>query len=702
MTISGNMIIKFIKTNFYFAFITLFGILMSCTAANEKIEIHSGVQIYVHPDEAPAVRRAVLDLQRDLNNVLGGTSTIVDKMPESGEVIVVATGDRYAGSQPVITDWEAHQLYVDQQSIVLNGADMRGTIYAIYTFSEQFLGIHPLWFWASEVPVKKEKIEIAPDFSEIFPSPQIRYRAWFPNDRDLMVPWQKLSEENYEAFYETMLRLKLNTLEGGIADAKSFKPPYPAGREAAIASQRGLMVTGHHMLVFGSSYNDWNKYWGNVRQQTAPPINITDRDNLRDFWEFHIDLAQRNKLDVIWLVGFRGNRDIPFWEFFPDCPEDDASRAKVIEDMVSIQIDLLKKKTNKANPLMRLTLYNEMSRLVANNDFYIPQEDSLILNFVAARRDHFPDKDLLAYSFNNELVGYYMNLQFTSSGSHLAQAEGPWKIEQNFRMTDSISGGRLIFSVMNAGNIREHVLGLSASAKMMWNFNAFNPDSFLKDFSTEYFGERYGDEIARLYKDFFNSYWQQKKGDLPGFKRQYLFHDLRYARAAEMILTDLEAGKYRPNVLHGHKLDNPDKGSVGYFRVEPEDNGVENQVEAMLKGTAASIAKLEQVTAKADEIYPKLETGQQFFDDNLRGQAYLMLHLNKMLHNLTKAYRETADVQQRKQFLQQSVTELELAEQQLRKAEHGRFTDWYANERVFGIKNLEKRLKEYNTKIDRQ
>ncbi len=684
----------------YGYFLLILSTLLSCTAQPNSFEINKDVKIYLHPDELGPVQQAANDLQRDLTAVLGEQPEIVSQLPDTGEVIIIASGDYFHGEKPSVEGWEAHQIYADNGRVVLNGADMRGTIYAIYSFSEEFLGINPLWFWASETPEMKESIEVDADFHKIFSSPAIKYRAWFPNDRDLIIPWQFRSEENYEAFFETMLRLKLNTLEGGIADYKSFEPPYPAGKEASTASKRGLMVTGHHMLVFGSGYNNWNRYWEKVRQQPAPQISIYDKKSLSEFWGFHIDLAQKNNLDPIWLVGFRGNRDIPFWEFFPNSPKDDPSRAKVIEEMVQIQIDLLKEKTKKKNPLMRLTLYNEMSRLVANGDFHIPDEDSLIHNFVAARRDHFPNKDLLTYSFNNELVGYYMNLQFNSSGSHLAQAEGPYKMEQNYRMVDSICGGNLIFSVVNAGNIREHVLTLSANAEMMWNFGDYNSDAFLKKFSCNYFGNQFGEEIAALYKDFFNSYWQQKKVDLPGFKRQYLFHDLRYARAAEMILKDMEAGKYRPNVLHGHKLDNPDKGSVGYFRVEPADNGVENQVEAMLKGTSASIEKLEKVTQKADEIYPELESGKQFFSDNLRGQAYLMLYLNRMLFHLNEAYKETSDMQKRRQFLQESIRDLQMAHQQLKNAENGKFTGWYAPERVFGMKKLENRMQKYMERLD--
>ncbi len=135
-------------------------------------------------------------------------------------------------------------------------------------------------------------------------------------------------------------------LEGRIADSNSFKPPYPAGKEATTAKRHGLMVTGHHMLVLGSSYNDWDKYWENVKQQPTPRISITEKEKLCEFWSFHIDLAQRSDLDVIWHVGFRGNRDIPFWEFFPNSPTDDPSRAKFIEDMVN------KEKLNMENLLI--------------------------------------------------------------------------------------------------------------------------------------------------------------------------------------------------------------------------------------------------------------------------------------------------------------------------------------------------------------
>jgi hypothetical protein len=684
-------------------FILFLHFLVACvitqTVDGQDILVRGKISVYIHPDETGPVIRAVTDLLRDLNTVFGQPSSLVNKIPATGPVIIVATGNRYKGIHPVVKGWETHQLYNDKGRVILNGADMRGTIYAVYSFSEMILGVKPLWFWTAEKPAHKDQVLMKKNFLKIFSSPYVKYRTWLPNDTDFLGRWQKLSNENYEAFYETMLRLKLNTLEGVSEDKESFSPPFPAGKDAAIAQQRGMLNTGHHLNIFGSTYTYWEDYWKNVRHMPVPALTIANRKALREWWGYHIDAAKKNNLEVIWLVGFRGNRDIPFWEFFPDAPTDAKGRAKVIEEMINMQISLLKEKLNDPHPQMRLTLYNEMSNLVADGLLQLPKEPSLILNFVAARRDHFPAQDIRTHTFSGEPTGYYMNFQFTSTGSHMAQAEGPRKMEQNFRMVDSLSGKKLLFSVVNAGNMREHLLELSANADLLWNFKSFEARSFLNAFSSKYYGAEYGQEIARLYEDFFNSYWLQKKGALPGFDRQYLFQDLRYARAFEMLLNDLEKGKYTTSPLDNNPLDDPSKGSVGYFRVVPTDNGVTNQLEALIKGTGESITKLEKITSKADQLYSKLVQGKIFFDDNLRGQAYLMLHLNRSLNYLVQAYQRKDDQKSKRQFVQESLLELHAAQERLVESEHAPFIGWYASETKFGMKSIEQRLINFYDKL---
>lgn len=94
-----------------------------------------------------------------------------------------------------------------------------------------------------------------------------------------------------------------------------------------------------------------------------------------------------------------------------------------------------------------------------------------------------------------------MNLQFTSSGAHLAQAEGSWKMEQNFKVANDVSP--LHCSVINVGNIREFLLCCSAHAALMWNMGSYNTDTFLQDFCSRYFGQEHATEVAGLYRQLF-------------------------------------------------------------------------------------------------------------------------------------------------------------------------------------------------------
>ena len=114
---------------------------------------------------------------------------------------------------------------------------MRGAIYAIYTFSELFLEVPPLWYFSSWEPQYKKQVEIQSDFDYFQKSPQVRYRAWFPNDTDLFSPWRRLSKENNELWLETMLRLKLNTVE---LEATVTYPDYKLNGQAALLRKYGV------------------------------------------------------------------------------------------------------------------------------------------------------------------------------------------------------------------------------------------------------------------------------------------------------------------------------------------------------------------------------------------------------------------------------------------------------------------------------
>jgi hypothetical protein len=691
----------------------LFAIIGCCptTEVDGPIVLEPGVPIFVDPAEPGPVHLAVMDLQRDLESVLGAPSPIVHSLSDmagQNAIVVSSTGPLTADFRdPSLHGSEAHQVTVKKSAnashVVLQGTDMRGTIYAIYTFSEEFLNIPPLWFWASMEHERLDSVEVPADTRLIFPEPYVKWRAWFPNDRDLFSPWQHRAPENYDAHLETMLRLKMNTLEGRLMDGEAWDQPYTAGREAQAARDRGLVITGHHIFSFGSSIRDWDTYWTKIRKQEPPVTSIKNVDALKDFWRYHIETSLRENMEVIWLIGFRGNRDIQFWAFYEDSPDTDAERGAVIEQMMVEQVRLLKEVTGNPSPPMRTTLYAEKSVLFAAGHLHPPPDPTLIWNFVAARRDHFPAPDLQAIEVPDDRpLGYYMNFQFTSSGSHLAQGEGPWKMENNFRYVDGKNPRPLEFSVINAGNIREYVMTMSANAAMMWDFHGYDTDAFMLEFCERYFGPEHAADVADLYRDFFHSYWQQKKPDLDGFPRQYIFQDMRYARAIEQLTARFASG-YEPNPLKDRAAWVPISGE--YFRIVPEDSGTRNQLEAIVEGTGASIEKLENVVTRANTLYRSLPAQRRvFFNDNLRVHARFMLHLNETLNAVTRAFMtlETGTGSETANELDKAGSSLKTARRALEEAEHGRFTGWYDGDTKFKMNGLKERIQAVRDSLDEE
>jgi hypothetical protein len=657
------------------------------------VRLIPGAPIFVSDREPESVRRAVKDLQRDLKSVLGSESPVVNRIEAlAGKPAIVIAGPESGLAElrhPEIVGREAHGVFVRGPHVVLQGTDPRGTIYAVYTFSGQLLGIPPCWFWATWKPARKDAVTVAAGTEILFPSPAVRWRAWFPNDTDLLSPWRTRSAENSDAILETMLRLKLNTLEGGMMDASSFDRPFRAGRQVRLARDRGLALTGHHMLIFGSDLNDWDDYWTKIRHQDAPKRTLANVQGLEEFWRYHIETGRREQLEMIWLIGFRGNRDIPFWETFPDAPASSAARAHVIDGMMARQVALLKQVTNDPAPVMRVTLYNENSDFFAQGLLRPPAEPNLIWTFVAARRDHFPAADVRGYrNDENRPIGYYMNFQFTSSGAHLAQAEGPWKMEKNFRMVGAISRRPLEFSVVNAGNIREFLLELSANAAMMLDVDGYDSDRYLEAFCGKYFGATNAAAVAALYRDFYDAYWTQKKADLPGFDRQYIFQDQRYARAMEQILSQLT------NPRNLDPIDPNARDVDGrYFGIVPEDSSARTQIEAIERGTETAIKRLSDVVRRADKLLPAIpEQGRAFFNDNLRVQATFMLHLNRALQSVARAMTALPDRSQALEFLHAARQSTGAMREALREAEHDTFTRWYDGDRLFGLNRLGERI----------
>jgi len=667
------------------AIMACLSILIGCSGT-WRIE-PSKVSIVISPDEPSQLKLAAETLCNDFAKVTGvqvATVGSLDEVPSGNTALVITNLEsKLTASNDVdaLSGFESHHIKADRKNkrIWLEGFDMRGAIYAIYSFDEKFLGVPPLWYWCSWEPEHLSSIDIPGDTDLRYKSPQVRYRSWLPNDSDLWSAWIRKSETNKEAIFETMLRLKLNTLECGSLGYPGITPLM------ALCKKFGIVVTSHHMYMLNTCFRDWDKYWTRIRgYEKAPELRIKDMDRLVEFWEYGAKTVKESGVENIWNISFRGSGDQPFWILFKDAPTSEKERGEVINNMLAKQVAIIKEYDKSPEPYIRMTFYDEMADLVGNGSVTPPEGKNMIWTFCSGRRDHYPYDDIQAFNPDSPVkLGYYMNLQFTSTGAHLAPAEGPWKMEFNYRYVNTKSP--LYLSVVNSGNFREFLYTMCANARLLWDMSSYDTNQWNKEYASQYFGEKHADEIADLYKDFFYSYWTQKKADFPGgMERQFIFQDQRHTRAIYYIAETFF--DYTPNPL-------PD--CFGYervpgrvFRVTPEDNGCSNHVEALLKGMSEEEKAFADIADRGFRLMKLLpESKRQFLYDNLVGYASFMQHLSASLYHFTFAYSHQSDKDSACESLNKSYDEMSMARDALKASEHGVFDGWYDADRILGMQS---------------
>jgi hypothetical protein len=666
----------------------------SAQDAGNGIMLKSGnFRIVVNPAEPRSVQIAVSNFRLDLQKTLGSNARIDDRASDNAkqvQLIIVNDETKQPGiSAPKSPDgFESHRIYADpaKNRIYIHGTDARGTIYAVYSFSEQLLKIPPLWFFSSLKPERKASVTVPADYDYFVKSPQVRYRAWFPNDQDLLVPWEKEMPENRSRWMEAMMRLKLNSIEmEGSVDMS-----YRMNRKSRDVTDYGFVLSSHHFVALNNTYRHWDDYWTKMKgMEKAPEILLANEDKLEEYWRYSAETVRRNKIDNLWTISFRGNGDRPFWATFKDAPDNDRDRGSVITRMLQKQLDIIREITKEEDPYLRITFYDEMSDLLALGYVQPPAGKNIIRTYVAARRDHYPNEDIVHFNPSQGIkLGYYMNLQFTSTGAHLAPAEGPWKMEFNYRYINSRAP--LFFSVVNAGNIREFLFTMSANAAMMWDFSAYTTDAFVLDFCRQYYGEKHAGEIARLYRDYFYSFWQQKKTEFPGMERQFIFQDLRYARLIRLLGKDFF--HYNPNPLEDVGFERTPGRT---YRVVPADNQADNQIDAILNGMLPTISRFEKTAEACSEIIARLDRDRQiFFNDDLRTKACFMAGISKMAWHTVYAYRHQQDMAVVLENINAAIVHLKAARSCLFESQHGAFSNWYDGDKggKFGIESLLKTL----------
>ncbi len=295
-------------------------------------------RVVVDAKDWPGVTRAARDLQGDLARVSGwkgefglgtpkvlvgtlGRSSAIDDLVAKGKLDVRAIRGK----------WEASVTQVVGDTLVVAGADKRGTIFALYDLCES-AGVSP-WNWWADVPVKRRS-DVFVTGRHVAKPPVVKYRGIFINDEEPgLGGWARekfggVNSKMYAHVFELLLRLRANYLWPAMW-GKAFSQDDPAN--PALADEYGIVMGTSHVEPMMRADVEWNRLGLGEREWNYD----THPKELEKFWTDGID---RNKpFENVVTIAMRGKVDTPMTE---------TANIALLERIVAAQRRILAERVN--------------------------------------------------------------------------------------------------------------------------------------------------------------------------------------------------------------------------------------------------------------------------------------------------------------------------------------------------------------------
>ena len=159
----------------------VFAAAVSAHASRSHVPIDASVTIVESADEPGPVRRATADLLSDFGKVFGQTPSLANHMEGSGQLAILISGPQrpYAGIKCAEPTGGAESFAFSvvhlagrgqvRDVICLTGADMRGTIYAIYSSRRAFSASTRCICGPTSSRSKRTSIPLPADFARDLP-----------------------------------------------------------------------------------------------------------------------------------------------------------------------------------------------------------------------------------------------------------------------------------------------------------------------------------------------------------------------------------------------------------------------------------------------------------------------------------------------------------------------------------------------------
>jgi hypothetical protein len=483
--------------------------------ATSRVTINGSLsRIVVSEQEPTPVRRAAKDLQSDFAKVFGRTPQIVDGFQDAGPLaIFIGQRDHIpAGLNCATTsDREAFAFSIARLGddpkaaniICLTGTDMRGTIYAIYEFSQRILGVDPMYLWTDKQPAKRASITLPTDFARTYPSPVFKYRGFFTNDEDLLSGWippakgeqTGISLKAWDMVFETTLRLKGNMVVPGTWI-------FPDDAQVHAATERGLIINQHHAIPLGVNVARW--------PADVPYNYSTHPEILERAWTNAVNEYKPDE-EILWSVGLRGLSDSSYASLDESVRNNDPLLGQRISEAVADQMKIVRAKYPNAQFVT--DLWQEGARLMQEGYLKIPPEVMLV--WADTGYGDMQDGGKVAAG-----QGMYFHVAMMNGQANQLSEMVSVKTIQS-EIGRYINAGATSYFLVNTSDLRPVVMTTRAVMEMAWSGNLTGnlsgapattagvdakgdaDDAYYRRWITDEFGPRSVNALTKMYKEYF-------------------------------------------------------------------------------------------------------------------------------------------------------------------------------------------------------
>lgn len=647
--------------------------------------------IYCDVFETQCVVKALEDLKKDIFKISNINANIEKYFPlfdTSYMIVGSLTNERFAKflqknniDVSEIKNRDEHYTIrtfgSENENLLICGSDKRGTMWGIYEFSAKFLGIDPLYFWTDNQPKKREELIISP--ITIMDGPKTyKFRGWFINDEDLLTGWiNRFTPEKGNYFYgnyptvlekilETALRLKQNM----IIPCSHLDVDDPVQENIIrIITERGLYISQHHQEPVGVKQGTIERYWREHGVDSS--LNYYENpEKYEEVWNYYINKWAQYE-DIIWQLGLRGSGDRPVWYNNSNIPDTMEARGNIISSAIAAQAEVLKKVYKGKKFISTSTLWMEGMGLSKEGHLHFPK-DTIVVFADFGPNQMWGEGYYTVEREKGREHGVYYHVGFWGCGPHLVQGNSPEKIYYNYR--DAVEKGDNCYSVLNVANIREHVLGIECVAEITWNIEGFNLEEFLTRWCQKEFGTYRGNKASLLYKKFYNSFYKMDNTIING---QMLFMDGMTRRVAFKLI----------KIINGIEFTQEDIQNTKLFDFVSKEEFINYYKDATFEG----IRNWKLLYSKAFQVLDLLEEDKkQFFINNLIVQIEIILGLYSWVYYLSlaaEAHLEGKESDVFSDLVREAAFSIEKAAIDRKKAEQGKWVDWYAGDKLVNLQN---------------